>query len=121
MSSSLNPQENGALIQLNALSPESVQACSAQIDGEAESLIVYRDANDTVHAWLNVCPHAGRRLDYAPGQFLRSKTGELICAVHGASFALPSGQCTAGPCRGECLRAVPVHMLDGAVYLTQAE
>ena len=117
MSSSLNPQNNDALIQLNALTPDSLQACSAQIEGETESLIVYRDANGDVHAWLNVCPHAGRRLDYAPGQFLRSKSGDLICAVHGASFVLPSGQCVGGPCRGDCLRTVPVQMRDGAVYL----
>ena len=61
-----------------------------------------------------------RRLDFAPGRFLRSKGGDLVCAVHGATFALPQGNCVAGPCRGDCLRAVPVHVADGEVRLGEA-
>ena len=79
---------------------------NAPVDGELESLILYRDPQGGVRAWRNVCPHAGRRLDFAPGKFLRSKSGDLVCAVHGAAFALPEGNCVAGPCRGDCLRAV---------------
>ena len=88
----------------------------ATIDGDAESLILHRDG-DTVRAWLNVCPHAGRRLDWAPGQFLRSRDGHLVCAVHGASFELANGDCVAGPCRGESLRAVAVVVREGEVRL----
>lgn len=87
------------------------------VDGDAESLILHRDAAGGVRAWLNVCPHAGRRLDWSPGQFLRSKDGLLVCAVHGASFDLASGVCVAGPCRGESLREVAVHCDDGEVRL----
>lgn len=90
------------------------------VDGDAESLILHRDAGGGVRAWLNVCPHAGRRLDWSPGQFLRSKEGLLVCAVHGASFDLASGVCVAGPCRGESLREVAVHSEDGAVRLGAA-
>ena len=86
------------------------------LDGDAESLIVYRDGSH-VRAWLNICPHAGRRLDWAPGQFLKSKDGHLVCAAHGASFELAGGECVAGPCRGESLRAVDVSIRDGAVWL----
>ena len=86
------------------------------IGDDAESLILFRDGDD-VRAWLNVCPHAGRRLDWAPGQFLRSKDGLLVCAVHGASFELQGGQCVAGPCRGEGLREVAVHCAEGEVRL----
>ena len=88
----------------------------ATLDGDAESLILYR-TGERVHAWLNVCPHAGRRLDWAPGQFLKSKDGLLVCAAHGASFELNGGECVAGPCRGESLRRVPVTVHDGAVWL----
>lgn len=88
----------------------------AVIDGDAESLILYRDG-DHVRAWLNVCPHAGRRLDWAPGQFLKTKEGLLVCAAHGASFELVNGGCVAGPCRGESLRAVTVRVSDGQVFL----
>ncbi|CAN5600319.1 Rieske (2Fe-2S) protein [soil metagenome] len=86
------------------------------IGGDAESLILYRQG-DSVHAWLNICPHAGRRLDWAPGKFLLSKDGLLVCAAHGASFELAQGECVAGPCRGERLRAVAVTVRDGEVVL----
>jgi nitrite reductase/ring-hydroxylating ferredoxin subunit len=88
------------------------------LDGAAaapESVILLRQGNE-VRAWLNVCPHAGRRLDWAPGKFLL-KNDLLICAVHGASFATASGECIAGPCRGEHLRSVAVRVEDGAVLL----
>jgi len=93
-------------------------ACLA-LDDDAtddESLILHRDG-DVVRAWLNVCPHAGRRLDWAPGKFLKDKQGQLVCAVHGATFELQQGVCVAGPCRGAALRAVEVEVRDGAVFL----
>ena len=85
-------------------------------DPEGEPLVLARRGN-SVQAWLNVCPHAGRRRDWAPGKFLLSKEGMLVCAAHGASFDLASGDCVAGPCRGERLREVPVHCVDGDVRL----
>ena len=85
----------------------------AAVDGE--SVIVDRHG-DAVRAWLNVCPHAGRRLDYAPGQFLL-KDELLICAVHGASFHRHDGACVAGPCRGEHLRALAVELRGDEVWL----
>lgn len=91
----------------------------AVIDGDAESLILHRQG-DNVRAWLNVCPHAGRRLDWAPGQFLTSQEGHLVCAAHGASFELDAGACVAGPCRGDALRKVAVAVVDGQVWLAAA-
>ena len=88
----------------------------AVLNGDAESLILYRDGQ-LVRAWLNVCPHAGRRLDWAPGKFLKSKEGHLVCAAHGASFELVNGDCIAGPCRGDSLRSVAVEVRDGEVVL----
>ena len=97
--------------------PDSLHEVEAVLDGDAESLLIYRDASGDVSAFLNVCPHAGRRLDWAPGKFLRGKDGLLVCAVHGASFELQGGECVAGPCRGEALREVAVHCADGEVRL----
>lgn len=104
------------LIELARLADGGFAEVEATIDGDAESLLLYRDG-DAVRAWLNICPHAGRRLDWAPGQFLKSKDGLLVCAAHGASFELGGGECVAGPCRGEALRAVAVDVRDGAVWL----
>lgn len=122
MSSSLNGGGKAAtiLLPLAELPPDSFGETEAMIDGDLESLILYRDGEGGVRAWLNTCPHAGRRLDFAPGKFLRSKKGELVCAVHGATFALPEGNCVAGPCRGQCLCAVSVHVADDQVRLGDA-
>jgi nitrite reductase/ring-hydroxylating ferredoxin subunit len=105
-----------ALALVSAIEDGGFAEAEAAVGGSAESLILYRDG-DTVRAWLNVCPHAGRRLDWAPGRFLKSKDGLLVCAVHGASFELQRGECVAGSCRGDALRAVAVEVRDGAIYL----
>jgi len=70
-----------------------------------------------VRAWRNVCPHMGRSLTFAPGEFLLGERGELICPHHGASFDLRTGECLAGPCLGDKLTAVAVTVDDGRVLL----
>jgi len=112
----IEPRPDAALIALEAIADGGFAESEAVVEGDAESLILHRDG-DAVRAWLNVCPHAGRRLDWAPGQFLKSREGLLVCAAHGASFELAQGECVAGPCRGEALRAVPVEVRDGYVWL----
>lgn len=88
--------------------PEGVPVeAEGLVDGTPESLVLVRSGGG-VRAWLNICPHAGRRLDWAPGRFLVSREGHLVCAAHGASFDMDRGVCVAGPCRGESLRAVAV-------------
>ncbi|WP_414636998.1 Rieske (2Fe-2S) protein [Arenimonas sp.] len=101
---------SGSLIRLPALPPEGLSEAEVEIDGEPQSLVVRRHG-DQVKAWLNVCPHAGRRLDWAPGRFLVDQ-GRLVCAAHGASFEMERGECVAGPCRGASLVAVDV-TVDG--------
>jgi nitrite reductase/ring-hydroxylating ferredoxin subunit len=113
-------KRRNALIALSQIAPGGFAEVEAEVDGDAESLILYRDG-DTVRAWFNICPHAGRRLDWAPGRFLLSKEGLLVCAAHGASFELARGECVAGPCRGALLRAVGVEVRDGFVVLVSAE
>lgn len=104
------------LIGLAEIQDGGFAEAEATLDGDAESLILYREG-DRIRAWLNVCPHAGRRLDWAPGRFLKSKDGHLVCASHGASFSLESGECVAGPCRGASLRAVDVMVQGDDVLL----
>lgn len=101
---------SGSLIRLPALPPEGLSETEVELDGEPQSLILRRHG-DQLKAWLNICPHAGRRLDYAPGRFLVDQ-GRLVCAAHGASFEMDRGECVAGPCRGASLVAVDV-TVDG--------
>jgi len=104
------------LMTLADLPDGAVAGVETVVDGDPESLILHRDG-DAVRAWLNICPHAGRRLDWSPGQFLKSGDGLLVCAAHGASFELAAGQCVAGPCRGESLRPVPVVLREDGIWL----
>lgn len=107
-----------ALITFDSIEDGGFAEVEALVDGDAESLIVHRHGT-SVRAWLNVCPHAGRRLDWAPGKFLKSREGHLVCAAHGASFELAAGLCVAGPCRGDSLRTIAVEVRDGEVVLSE--
>lgn len=107
-------------LRLNELAEGALTAHEVVLDGERESLILLRE-DAQVRAWLNVCPHAGRRLDYAPGAFLLTPAGLLMCAVHGATFELPGGECVGGPCVGARLRAVHVRVsADGVLAFGEA-
>ena len=74
-------------------------------DARAEVLLLRR--GNALKAWHNACPHAGRRLDYAPGKFL-FQDGKLVCAAHGAQFELEGGRCIDGPGRGGGLAPLDV-------------
>jgi len=91
-------------------------AVLAHVESEAGGfeLIVLRQGG-RAFAYHNECPHAGRNLDYAPGRFL-VRDGRLICAAHGATFAVDSGACLGGPCRSG-LVAMPIEIIDGDVRL----
>lgn len=104
------------LLSLESIPEGALAEVEVRLGEDAESLILYRQAG-AVRAWLNVCPHAGRRLDWAPGRFLKSREGQLVCAAHGATFELQEGVCVAGPCRGDALRPVAVQVRDGQVWL----
>ena len=107
------------LIEAQSVPDGGACAVAAFVDGVEESVILVRRGSQ-IAAFLNVCPHAGRRLDWSPGQFLIDQ-GRLICAVHGASFERMSGNCVAGPCRGNALRAIAVVEHDGWVLLEDGD
>ena len=103
------------LMALADIPDGAARETEAVVEGIAESLILVRDGARAC-AFLNVCPHAGHRLDWSPGQFLIDQ-GRLVCAAHGACFERMTGVCTAGPCRGSSLRPVAVKAIDGWVVL----
>ena len=73
---------------------------------------------DDVFAYENFCVHAGHPLNWAPNRFLTRDRDAIICASHGAVYAIDTGRCTKGPCRGKSLRAVDVTVTDGDVYVS---
>lgn len=64
----------------------------------------------------NRCPHAGTPLNMFDDRFLDISGRRLICRTHGALFDLKDGHCNRGPCKGDYLRAVAIHIEDGIIY-----
>lgn len=81
-----------------------------------EYLMLFRQ-DDEILAFHNSCPHMGRNLNWAPDRFLLSPEGLLVCAHHGASFDLASGECLEGPCRGAHLKPVGITIKDDEIWL----
>lgn len=108
-------ERSSRLIAVTDIPDSGACEVEALVAGVEESLILVRQGAHAA-AFLNVCPHAGRRLDWSPGQFLIDQ-GRLVCAVHGASFERMTGVCVGGPCRGNALRRVAVVERDGWLWL----
>ena len=107
---------SASLILRSDLPEAGIVAVDVAIAGEPTSILV-ETGPGFVRAWRNVCPHQGRRLDYAPGKFLLDGAN-LVCAADCASFRRADGLCVAGPCRGESLQAVAVvEQADGWLRL----
>lgn len=70
-----------------------------------------------VRAYLNSCPHAGHPLNWKPNSFFAPNAESLICASHGALFEALTGECVAGPCLGQSLRALDIEIANGQVLL----
>jgi nitrite reductase/ring-hydroxylating ferredoxin subunit len=81
------------------------------------SIFVVR-AGDTIVAYENSCPHTDGPLDWVPDQFLTREKDHILCATHGALFRIETGECLAGPCIGDWLRALPVS-LDGDTVVVE--
>jgi nitrite reductase/ring-hydroxylating ferredoxin subunit len=77
---------------------------------------VVRCGNE-VRAFVNRCPHAGHPLDLRPHRFLTPDRAMILCSSHGALFEKDAGQCLAGPCAGERLRAVPLEVIGDVVMI----
>ncbi len=70
-----------------------------------------------VFVYVNACPHVGTSLDWAPDRFLTADGTLIVCATHGALFAIEGGVCVHGPCVGERLEAVPAQIVDGVILV----
>jgi len=69
-----------------------------------------------VHAYLNRCAHQPRELDWRAGEVFDAEGRDLVCSMHGATYAASTGRCLGGPCGGRPLVRLRVEERDGAVY-----
>lgn len=70
-----------------------------------------------VFAYLNVCPHAGRMLNWGPDRFLNKDRSLIMCSAHGAIFEIDSGLCVGGPCLGDALSKLDAKIENGRVVV----
>lgn len=73
-----------------------------------------------VRAYVNRCAHMDYPLNYTQHEFLTHDGSMIVCFVHGALFEKDNGYCVAGPCSGQSLAPLPVHIEAGYVLLDDA-
>ena len=76
-----------------------------------DSVFVVRRAGE-LFAYRDACPHyqGATSLPWRKDAYLDSKGQFIVCAAHGAEFEIDTGFCVHGPCAGESLTRVPLHL-----------
>jgi len=88
--------------------------------GETAAAFVIRFGG-AVYGYLNRCGHRSIELDWREGEVFDSEGRNLICSMHGASYAPASGRCLGGPCAGTPLRRLRIEERGGYVYYMEPE
>ena len=84
--------------------------------GQDSVLLVRRGAQ--LFAYADVCPHHGTPMAWRKDAYLNAAGDRIVCAAHGAQFELDTGRCTLGPCLGDSLTAVHLHIHpNGEVHI----
>ncbi len=76
------------------------------------SLLIARSKDGAPRVYENICPHAQSPLERFDGRVLVQERSYLVCAMHGASFRIDSGECVGGPALGLCLTSIDC-IIDG--------
>ena len=103
---------------LENISDRKATTVAIKWQGEDTTAIVFR-WKDKVLAYVNQCQHVSYPLDYEldAGDVFSPNGNKLACPVHGALYDPATGDCTAGPCRGQTLDAIPTMQEDGIVFI----
>jgi nitrite reductase/ring-hydroxylating ferredoxin subunit len=72
---------------------------------------------ERVRAYRNLCPHAGRFLNWKPDAFLTKDQSLIMCSGHGALFDPANGHCVAGAGLGQVLESLEVSVEEGKVWV----
>jgi len=118
MQNSLNTQitEEVAVGRVDELEdPGSREFRIGEGDWPFRGFVVRQGQN--VFAYQNSCMHLGHPMNWKPDSFLTKDRANIICSSHGAIYEIPTGLCTAGPCLGKSLRALPVEIRDDVIFV----
>jgi nitrite reductase/ring-hydroxylating ferredoxin subunit len=91
-----------------------VCACADVADGASRvvafgnfELIVVRTGAD-VFGYVNECKHMGVGLNLLDDHAVETNDHHMVCQYHYAAYRFNDGYCTAGPCEGASLTAIPL-------------
>lgn len=70
-----------------------------------------------LRGYVNACPHQYLPLDYRSQQVLSADGTMLLCSAHGAQFDAVSGAGIGGEGLGCALDSVPLHEVDGQIFI----
>jgi nitrite reductase/ring-hydroxylating ferredoxin subunit len=74
-----------------------------------DTLFVVR-AGDAVYGYRDSCPHQAAPMAWRKDAYLDAQGTSIVCSAHGALFDIETGLCRLGPCIGQSLQAVPLHV-----------
>jgi len=80
------------------------------------ALLLVRRAGQ-LFVYENRCPHTQKTLDPQGGSLATSGGLLIQCQRHAAQFIADTGECVAGPCLGETLKALSFTVSGSAIYL----
>lgn len=82
-----------------------------RVDGLRAKVIVLCKAG-RLYGWLDACPHyeGGTPMAWKSDAYLNGEGTHLACHSHGALFEMETGVCTLGPCLGQALTRVELHI-----------
>lgn len=82
-----------------------------RLQGQRQKVIVTRRAG-RLYGWLDACPHyeGGTPMAWKSDAYLNGAGTHLACHSHGALFDPQTGACVLGPCLGDSLTRVELHI-----------
>ena len=83
---------------------------------EGRQLFAVR-ADNSIHAYWNICPHMGIPLNWVPNRYLDYDKAFIQCSSHGAQFQVATGKCISGPCTGDSLKTVTLRRENDHYYI----
>jgi nitrite reductase/ring-hydroxylating ferredoxin subunit len=93
------------LCQADEIAEGEARGFDPRGQGRDSVLVVRKDGR--LYAYLDRCPHYGDTpMAWRKDAYLNREATRIVCAAHGAQFAIESGACTLGPCLGQALTPV---------------
>ena len=88
----------------------NARATIARVPGQGFSVILIKDGEGRIRAWVNNCPHQHVPLNEAYKVDVNPFTQTMKCSVHDAWFKVDDGECVEGPCYGDHLTPFPIRI-----------